>query len=147
MAKTKKTYATKDAFFAGPLQRQTEIVNIPGIGNVIVRGMTAKERDQYETSCIIQKNGKRNFNLIDARAKLVMLTVVDEKGNRLFDASDVSRLSGMPASVIDKLFTVAQKLSGISDEDIDDLGGELGKDYGEDQPDSSPSGLPLDSVE
>ena len=147
MTKTKKAYATKDAFFAGPIQRQTEVVKIPGIGNVIVRGMTAKERDQYETSCIIQKNGKRNFNLIDARAKLVMLTVVDEKGDRLFNASDVSRLSGMPASVIDKLFTVAQKLSGISDEDIDELGGELGKDYGEDQPDSSPSDLPLDLVE
>ena len=141
MAKTKRTFATKDAFFAGALQRQTEVVFIAGIGNVMVRGMTAKERDQYETSCIVQKNGKRNFNLIDARAKLVMLTVVDENNDRLFDASDVSRLSGMPASVIDKLFTVAQKLSGISDEDID----ELGLDSGEDQHDSSPLGLPLDS--
>ena len=143
MTKTKKAYATKDAFFAGPIQRQTEVVKIPGIGNVIVKGMTAKERDQYETSCIVQKNGKRNFNLIDARAKLVMLTVVDEKGDRLFEASDVSRLSGMPASVIDKLFTVAQKLSGISDEDVEDLG----KILGEDQLDSSPSDLPLDLVE
>ena len=147
MTKTKKAYATKDAFFAGPIQRQTEVVKIPGIGNVIVKGMTAKERDQYETSCIVQRNGKRNFNLIDARAKLVMLTVVDEKGDRLFEASDISRLSGMPASVIDKLFTAAQKLSGISDDDMDDLGGELGKDYGEDQRDSSPLGLPLDSEE
>ena len=147
MSKTKKAYATKDAFFAGPIQRQTEVVKIPGIGNVIVKGMTAKERDQYETSCIVQRNGKRNFNLIDARAKLVMLTVVDEKGDRLFEASDISRLSGMPASVIDKLFTAAQKLSGISDDDMDDLGGELGKDYGEDQRDSSPLGLPLDSEE
>jgi|TARA_R110000744_G_scaffold255623_2_gene371098 hypothetical protein len=141
MAKTKRTFATKDAFFAGALQRQTEVVFIAGIGNVMVRGMTAKERDQYETSCIVQKNGKRNFNLIDARAKLVMLTVVDENNDRLFDASDVSRLSGMPASVIDKLFTVAQKLSGISDEDIDDLG----LDSGEGPRDSSPLGLPLDS--
>ena len=143
MAKTKRSYATKDGFFAGASQRQTEVVKIADIGNVIVKGMTAKERDQYETSFIVQKNGKRNFNLIDARAKLVMLTVVDEKGDRLFEASDVSRLSGMPASVIDKLFTVAQKLSGISDEDVEDLG----KILGEDQLDSSPSDLPLDLVE
>ena len=147
MAKAKSSYVTKDAFFSANIKRPTEVVNIPGIGNVIVRGMTAKERDQYETSCIIQKNGKRNFNLIDARAKLVMLTVVDEKGDRLFEASDVSRLSGMPASVIDKLFTAAQKSSGISDDDMDELGGELGKDYGEDQRGSSPLGLPLDSEE
>tara|TARA_R110002020_G_scaffold237758_4_gene450126 strand:- start:185 stop:619 length:435 start_codon:yes stop_codon:yes gene_type:complete len=144
MAKSRAGYVTKDVFFSAKIQRPTERVHIAEMhGDIIVQGMTAKERDQYETSCIVQKNGRRNFNLIDARAKLVMLSVVDDKGTRLFDASDVSRLSQMPASVIDKLFTVAQKLSGISDEDVE----ELGKILGEDQSDSSPLGLPLDSEE
>lgn len=125
----------RDAFLSAraPLPRQT--VQIPELGgDVIVQGLTGKQRDQYEASCVIQKKNERRFNLIDARAKLVALSVVDEGGKRLFTDADLPTLSALPAAIVDRIFTVAQKLSGITDQDID----ELGQNSDSDRPESSP---------
>ena|SRR3989304_6613436 len=133
------TPLTREQFLAArpALPRQT--VEIPELGGtVIVQGLTGKQRDQYESSCLVQKNNKRTFNLIDARAKLVALTVVDDRGTRLFSEHDIPTLSAMSSVVLDRLFGVAQKLSGIGDEDLD----ELGKLFGDDPPVSSPSDSP-----
>ena len=134
---------TRDTFLAARTALPRQTVDIPELGGaVIVQGLTGKQRDQYENSCIVQKNGKRSFNVIDARAKLVALSVVDEHGKRLFtDQQDISALSAMSSVVLDRLFGVAQKLSGISDEDVDDLG----KLFGDDPPASSPSDSPDNS--
>lgn len=133
----------REAFFGAHAKLPRETVHIEELGgSVIVQGLTGKQRDQYETSCIVQKGNKRTFNLVDARAKLVMLAIVDADGVRLFQTSDVAQLSAMPAAVLDRLFSVAQRLSGISDEDQE----ELGKLFGEDPADSSPFAS-LDSSE
>ncbi len=127
----------RESFLAARTALPRTTVDIPELGGaVLVQGLTGKQRDQYESSCIVQKNGKRTFNMIDARAKLVALSVVDASGKRLFGEGDIAALSAMPANVIDRIFSAAQKLSGISDEDIEDLG----KLFEGDQPESSPSG-------
>ena len=45
-----------------------------------------------------------------------------EAGKRIFTESDVDALGTIRADVLHKLFTVAQKLSGITEEDAEDLG-------------------------
>ena len=113
---------TREAFFAKrSLPRET--VHIPELGgDVIVQGLTGKQRDQYEASCVQTKNGQRTFNLLDARAKLIALSVVNEDGKRFFEGSDVAGISAMPAAIVDRIFAVAQRLSGITQQDVEDLG-------------------------
>lgn len=134
----------REAFLAARTALPRETVSIPEMGgSVIVQGLTGKQRDQYEQSCVVTKNGKRTFSVVDARAKLVMLSLVDGTGARLFESSDVATLSAMPSRVLDRLFSVAQRLSGISDEDVE----ELGKLFGDDQGGSSPSDSPARSAD
>ena len=134
---------SRDDFFAARTLPR-DVVEIPGRGTVTMQGLTGRQRDDYENSCVVTKNGKRSFNVIDARAKLVALSAIDpDTGKRKFSNADIPQLSAMPAKELDRLFSVAQKLSGISDEDIT----ELGKLSDDDQGASSSSDLPNASEE
>lgn len=131
---------TREAFLAAQ-DLPEEIVQIDGLGVLTVRGLTGKQRDDYEASCVMQKGNKRSFNIRDARAKLVALSVIGDDGKRMFTNADIATLSTLPAKHLDKVFEVAQRLSGISDDDIAELGKLSDDDLGE----SSSSDLPNDS--
>lgn len=90
-------------------------------GFVFVKGMTAKERDDFEAS-IIRMNGKvRKVDMRDLRAKLVSKSICDEDGKLLFDEKDIKELGEKSASAVQRIFTVAQELSGLTDEDAEEL--------------------------
>lgn len=97
-----------------------QIVKVPILGDVIVRGMTGTERDEFEAGLIVGKGRHRDVNLRNMRARLVWYCAVDESGDRVF--SDPDSLGRIRADVLNMLFTVAQKLSGITEEDADELG-------------------------
>lgn len=88
----------------------------------ILRGMTGVERDAFEASCFEGRGKKRDFSMRNLRAKMVAYCVIDEQGNRVFSDADVAALGDTRADVIDRLFGVAQRLSGMKDEDVDELG-------------------------
>ncbi len=90
-------------------------------GEVLVRGLTGAERDNFEQSIAEQKGKNVKMNLQNVRAKLVALTVVDEDGNRLFSDKDAEVLGRKSAVALNRVFEVAQKLSGLTPEDVDEL--------------------------
>jgi hypothetical protein len=101
----------------------TEVVRLPELGiEVTVRGMTGVERDAFESSCIEGKGRKREFSTKNLRAKLVAYCCIDDNGHRVFTDADAVALGAVRADVIDKLFSVAQRLSGMRDEDVEELG-------------------------
>lgn len=113
---------SRDALL-GATTLPTETIQIPELGGaVIVRGLSGTDRDAYETSLFMQKKGKRVENLQNARARLVVLCVVTEAGERVFTPADVAAVGAMRADVLDKIFTVAKQLSGLSDDDVEELG-------------------------
>lgn len=109
----------------------TQFRNVPvpewGEGaEVRVRGLTAKERDDYEAEMFSiderRKKGERvRANFVNARAKLVQLSVVNEDGERKFSETDIAKLGKKNAAVMTRIFAVAQELSGMSDEDVAEL--------------------------
>lgn len=90
-------------------------------GSVYVRGMTGRERDQFEATIIRQRGRNTEINMKNARAKLVVMCTVDQEGNRLFTDADVALLSEKSAKALDRIFVVAQELSGITREDMEEL--------------------------
>jgi hypothetical protein len=76
--------------------------------------LSGGQRDAFEMS--VASDGK--VDLMNIRAKLCALTIVDDSGNRLFDDSEILALSGTGSKVLDRLFAISQKLSGISKDDI-----------------------------
>lgn len=101
---------------------QERLVEVPEWGGAVkVRGMTGRERDRFEESCVEGKGKNARVNLKNLRAKLVALSCVDDEGNRIFTERDVEELSAKSASALNRIFRVAQELSGITDEDVDEL--------------------------
>ncbi len=101
---------------------QTEEVNVPEWGgSVLVRGLTGRERDKYEASQMTMRGNKMFPALDNIRAKLVAWCICDEDGNALFTQHDIDLLGGKSAAALDRVFEVAARLSGMSEEDVADL--------------------------
>lgn len=102
----------------------TEDVSVPEWGGTVrVQALTGAQRDAYEASMVEQRGKERKINMRNVRAKLVALSVVDEQGKRVFTDADVQALGDLNASALDRVFSVAQRLSGLSKEDIEELAG------------------------
>ena len=104
-------------------------------GSVRVRGLTGTERDAFEDSVLQGKGKNRDINLTNFRAKLVARSMVDEEGNRLFSDQEAGLLGKKSAAALQRVFDVAKRLSGMSDEDVE----ELTKNSESDQSDGSTS--------
>jgi len=119
---------------------KTELVPVPEWGgDVYVRGLTAGERDKWEASLYSTQKRGNSCEVIahrdNIRAKFVAASVVDEKGKLIFTTGDIDALTKKSAAPMDRLFAVAQKLSGMSNEDVE----ELEKNLKSDRTDTSPT--------
>ena len=100
----------------------TQEVDVPEWGGVVtVKGMTGTERDSFEQAIIETKGNSTKANLANIRARLCALTMVDDKGERLFADSEMRMLGNKSAKALDKVFAVAQKLNGMSPDDVEEL--------------------------
>jgi len=112
---------TRDAILAAP-DMLTEEVPVPEWGGtVLVRGLTGTERDAFEEEMITGKGKNRDVNLANFRARLIVKSVVDKAGKRLFTQADMVALGGKSAAAIQRVFQVAMRLSGMSEEDVEEL--------------------------
>lgn len=110
-----------------------ELVAVPEWGGeVYVRALTGAERDSFEQSMLEQKGKSSKMNLKNVRAKLVALTVVDEDEKRLFSDDDVKFLGNKSAAALNRIFEVAQRLSGLRPEDVEELTKNSESDQSED---------------
>lgn len=116
---------------------QFEDVTVPEWGvTVRIKGMTAAERDDFEASRIVGKGKNRDVNLKNMRAALLVRVLVDpETDDPIFQKGDIFQLGQKSAGVLDRLFEKAQVLSGIRDEDVEELVGNSDAD----ESDASPS--------
>lgn len=101
-----------------------ESVEVPewGDGVLWVRTMSGTERDAFEQSMVNKKNKP---NMDNVRARFAVLTICDEAGERLFQAADAEALGKKSAAALDRIFAVAQRLNGFSDQDQKDLSNNL----------------------
>ncbi len=100
-----------------------EEVHVPEWGGtVLVRGMTGRERDAFEVSLMTTgRGGRREVSPVNVRAKVIARCVVDDDGNRLFTDADAAELGERSAAAVDRVYAVAARLSGMSDEDQENM--------------------------
>lgn len=92
-------------------------------GTVRVKALTAKERDAFEAGLVTGKGRNRKVSLDNIRAQLVVASVVDENGNQMFKRADADWLGDQSAAAINRVYDVAGRLSGVSDDDLEELSG------------------------
>jgi hypothetical protein len=91
-------------------------------GEVIIQGMTGKQRDEWESSLVKQRRNRRELDTRNVRARLVARCMVNDDGSRMFSDEEADQLGDIRVDVLGHLFEVAQRLSGVTDEDVDELG-------------------------
>lgn len=123
---------TKNAILSQS-DREIELVEVPEWGGVVfVRSLSGEERDQFEAS-IIERNGRDvRTNLRNLRARLVVLAACDESGNPIFSPGDADALGAKSAAALDRIFSVAQRLSGLRENDVQELAENFGATRGDD---------------
>lgn len=100
----------------------SEVVDVPEWGGQVkVRALSGAERDRIEGS-LLGKGGKPQLN--NFRAKLAAACMVDDTGAPLFAESDVVALGRKSASALDRVAEAAQRVSAMSEEDVEELEGE-----------------------
>lgn len=100
--------------FLKPGNLKKEKVDLPEMGKdcfLYVRKFTAGEFAWLESEVAGETDGK--VNLKNYRIKVVMLTTVDEDGNRLFEEKDIDKLRQVPADVITTLYNASRKLNDL----------------------------------
>ena len=107
----------KAKFLAASPAPETEVVNVPGFGDVTVRALTGDEYDRFEAACSAKgPDGKAEYKA--DRATLVRLSVIDpETGLHVFDDADIPALRAEPAKVLIPISKAAYRLCGVGGDD------------------------------
>ncbi len=90
-------------------------------GSVWVRTLSAAERDALEAASVQARGKDRSVNLANLRARLAVLCLVDEQGQRLFTDTDAVALGQKSAKALARVYDVAARLNGLSAEDVEEL--------------------------
>lgn len=112
---------TRERILQAPDLQAEEVVIPEWNDSVMVRGMTGAERDRFESS-FLGKDGKLSpATMQNLRALMARFTVVDADGKQIFTDADVQELGKKSASALQRIFEVAQRLSGLSSKAIEEL--------------------------
>lgn len=88
---------------------------------VLVCGLTAAGKNAYQASLLEIKGSSRRVRMENALAKLLVLTIVNRQRQRLFTESDIERLGTKSAAALERLATVANRLSGMDEKENAEL--------------------------
>jgi hypothetical protein len=102
--------------------------------------MTGRERDEFEIQLMVKHGGKTVPDYTNSRAKLVAKCVVDDDGNRMFSDYDAAALGEKSGALIDLLWEVGARLSGLRDKDMQEMAEDFGGEGGGPSSSTSPNG-------
>ena len=97
----------------------SEELAVPEWGGVVrIRSLTAGERDAFE---IELKDARTGGQVPNVRAALAVKVLTDDEGKRIFRDADAETLAAFGAKPLDRVFSLASRLSGITRDDVDTL--------------------------
>ena len=108
------------AVIVGPAKLQGTDLHVPDLRagfSYVLAALSAQGTSTISGASLLDR-GYENF-----RAKLAAACIVDEEGNRLFSEKDVAALGRKSAAALDRVATAAQRISAMSQEDVDELAG------------------------
>ena len=114
----------------GSLDLKRETVEVPEWGGtILVRELTAEERDAYEASLMeAKKVGKRvefQPNLKNVKAKMAAKCIIDHAGTRVFTDLEAVALGRKSGAALSNICDVIERLSGLDKKSKEELEGNL----------------------
>jgi hypothetical protein len=105
-------------------QTPVETLYIPELKkHICIKGLTGTQRDRWEESLVKGRGKKRRVDGSNIRARLAVQCIVHSETDRtrVYSDEDAAMLGHMPSNVLQVIYEACQRLSGTSDEDIDEL--------------------------
>lgn len=97
-------------------------------GFVFVKALSGKERDAFEASMLKGAGKQQRVDAQNVRAKLCSLAICDAKGVRLFATKEaIDALGTKSASALSRVYKIASELSGVTEDDVEELVKNSGK--------------------
>lgn len=104
---------TKDALLKLG-QRRIEKRDLPGIGEVYMRSLSESEWSQFQRDSMDLTTGTVSQEGIQtAKARLIVLVLADEQGNRIFANSDLPAINAMDAKVVASIYAACEEFCGV----------------------------------
>jgi len=116
---TKVVWATKDNFFKAKVP--VEEMDVPTIGRVKICGLGLGEKEDWEVNSFKINLQKNTLKISNANAQLLILTVHDQHGRKIFTNVDMGRMRVIPSIYTEQIIETAKRLSGIGENAIKDL--------------------------
>lgn len=114
---------TRDQFLK-PVEIPREEVQLPELGgSVWVKGMSAADRSRFEKEFQTASGKSSKRRMAEVRERLVVACVCDENGNNILTTADVEDIGKQSIQVIERIVNVAQRLCGMSNEDVEQMAG------------------------
>mgnify|MGYP006888311239 FL=1 len=113
------------------LRRRAEVaapfedVPVPEFGPGCVQrvlGLSMTDRTRWEMKVYTGRSGDRKVNARIIRETLLVATLVDETNAPMFTEADGPMLGELPATVGERLFDAARRVSGMTEQDVEALG-------------------------
>lgn len=99
--------------------RASEILDIEGIGRIVVREMCGTVRAAWAASADPEAGVQ---NEVETTARLVALTAHDESGQRIFGDSDIEAITTqMSWPLVERIAKVALRVNGLGRQDAEEL--------------------------
>lgn len=93
-----------------------------GGGKIRLKHLSAKERDDFESSMVtMTRQGRQKMNNENFRARLVQLAAVKADGSPMFTRHDIKTLGNLPAAGLQRVFNKINEMSAFSEDDLKDL--------------------------
>ena len=92
-------------------------------GSVKVRGMTARQRSEFEKSFQTSSGKPNKRKQGQMRERMCVACCVDDDGQALFTEDDIDALGRQRADIVEPIVNVAMRLCGMTQEDVEQLEG------------------------
>lgn len=89
-------------------------------GKIRLRCLTGKEREDL-AQLFVEAQQKKQSIVPFYKERLLIMSIVDQNNDNIFKESDIEALSNKNPIVLQRLFDVAQKLSGLAEAELEEV--------------------------
>ena len=87
---------------------------------IYMHTLNGEQRDALEQRIINGRKGEK-VDVLGVKVRMLIDCAYDERGGQIFQPSDVEELNKKSSRVISRLFAVAQRLSGITEAEAEEI--------------------------
>lgn len=115
-------FLSKEAIFSTDDRKYVTVHVDEWGGDVRIRSLTGRERDEFEGKNTETKNGRSKVKFENFRARFCALCIVDASGAPLFVTNaEITMLGNKSVKALQRVFNACQDLNGMSDSDVEEL--------------------------